>query len=100
MVSYIRARAETMGFKANVGLTRRQERVVILGLGLLLNMFDGFFNELFDPILFKIVGRHFAHPPFAIATAVFVLAFSTNITALQRLYYVYEQFREENKKME
>jgi CDP-diacylglycerol--glycerol-3-phosphate 3-phosphatidyltransferase len=96
MVSYIRARAETIGFKANVGLTRRQERVVILGFGLLLNVFDGFFNKLFDPIVFKIFGSDFVHPPFAIAVAVVLLAFLTNITALQRLYYVYKQSKEEN----
>jgi len=95
MVSYIRARAETMGFKANVGLTRRQERVVILGFGLLFNMFDDFFDRLFDPLLFKIFGRNLVHPPFAIAAVVILLAFLTNITALQRLYYVYKQFREE-----
>jgi len=97
MVSYIRARAETMGFKANVGLTRRQERVVILGFGLLLNVFDNFFDKLFDPFLSGIFGNDFVHPPFAIAAAVVVLAFLTNITALQRLYYVYKQFREEGR---
>ncbi|MFZ1081952.1 MAG: CDP-alcohol phosphatidyltransferase family protein [Candidatus Kryptoniota bacterium] len=97
MVSYIRARAETIGFKANVGLTRRQERVVILGFGLLLNAFNDFFDKLFDPIAFKIFGNDFVHPPFAIAVAVVLLAFLTNITALQRLYYVYQQFKEESR---
>ena len=95
MVSYIRARAETMGFKANVGLTRRQERVVILGFGLLLNAFNDFFDRLFDPLVSAIFGKRITHPPFAIAAAVFMLAFLTNITALQRLYYVYRQSREE-----
>ncbi len=95
MVSYIRARAETIGFKANVGLAERQERVVILGFGLVLNSFDNFFNRIFDPIVFKMFGSRFVHAPFAIAAAVALLAVLTNITALQRLYFVYKQFREE-----
>jgi CDP-diacylglycerol--glycerol-3-phosphate 3-phosphatidyltransferase len=99
MVSYIRARAETLGFKANVGLTRRQERVVILGFGLLLNLFDDFFNKIFDPVIFRIFGNDFVHPPLAIAAAVVLLAFTTNVTALQRLYYVHKQFKEESMKL-
>jgi len=87
-----------MGFKANVGLTRRQERVVILGFGLLLNEFDNFFDKIFDPLLYKISGNSFVHPPFAIAAAVLLLAFLTNFTALQRLYYVYIQFKDESRR--
>ncbi|MCL5033777.1 MAG: CDP-alcohol phosphatidyltransferase family protein [Bacteroidetes bacterium] len=95
MVSYIRARAETLGFKANVGLARRQERVVILGLGLILNAFDDFFDKLFDPVIRDVVGAGYTHPPFAVAFAVFLLAILTNLTAIQRLYYVHQQFKKE-----
>ena len=96
MVSYIRARAETLGFKANVGLARRQERVLILGLGLLLNVFDGFFDKTFGPLIRYVGGHDFVYPPFALAAAVFLLAFLTNITAIQRLYYVHKQFKAES----
>jgi len=37
LVSYVRARAEAVGLKGDVGLLTRGERVIILGLGLLLN---------------------------------------------------------------
>lgn len=97
MVSYIRARAETLGFKANVGLARRQERVLILGLGLLLNMFDDSFEKFFGSSIDRLFGNGFAHPPLALAASVVLLAILTNITALQRLYYVYKQFREANR---
>lgn len=97
MVSYIRARAETLGFKANVGLARRQERVVILGFGLLLNIFDNWFEKIFGPVIAGLFGNNFTHPPFAVAAAVVLLAFLTNFTAIERLYYVYKQFKEENR---
>lgn len=97
MVSYVRARAETLGFKANVGLARRQERVVILGFGLLFNIFDDWFEKIFAPIITSVFGSNFTHPPFAVAAAVVLLAFLTNITAIERLYYVYKQFKNENR---
>lgn len=97
MVSYIRARAESLGFKANVGLARRQERIVILGAGLLLNEFDGFFETLFKPVIDLVFGGEFVHPPFALAASIVLLAILTNVTAVQRLFYVYRQFKEENK---
>jgi len=40
LVSYIRARAEALGFECQVGLFTRTERVIILVLGLLLNQID------------------------------------------------------------
>jgi CDP-diacylglycerol--glycerol-3-phosphate 3-phosphatidyltransferase len=97
MVSYIRARAETLGFKANVGLARRQERVVILGFGLLFNVFDNWLEKIFSPVVTDFLGYNFTHPPFAVAAAVVLLAFLTNFTAIERLYYVYKQFKEENR---
>ncbi len=95
MVSYIRARAETLGFKANVGLARRQERVVILGFGLLLNVFDSSFEKIFGPVIADLFGTDFIHPPFALAATVTLLAILTNLTAIERLYYVYKQFKSE-----
>ncbi len=97
MVSYIRARAETLGFKANVGLARRQERVVILGVGLILNALDPFFDRVYDGMIEQAFGKGFIHPPLALAATVFLLAILTNLTAIQRLFYVYKQFKEENQ---
>ncbi|MGC8596144.1 MAG: CDP-alcohol phosphatidyltransferase family protein [Candidatus Kryptoniota bacterium] len=97
MVSYVRARAEGLGFKANVGLARRQERVVILGLGLLLNIFNDFWNSVFKGVMEMVFGNGMAYPPLSLAAAVSLLAFLTNITAIQRLYYVKKQFENENK---
>ncbi len=95
MVSYIRARAETLGFKANVGLARRQERVVILGLGLIFNTIDPFLDRLFQAPIEAYFGKGFVHPPLALAGAVILLAILTNLTAIQRLFHVYKQFKSE-----
>jgi len=40
LVSYIRARAETLGVKCQVGLFTRAERIIVLALGLLLSQID------------------------------------------------------------
>ncbi len=40
LVSYIRARAESLGLECQVGLFTRAERVIVLALGLLLNQID------------------------------------------------------------
>lgn len=69
-VSYVRARAEAEGLQMREGLFRRQERVVVLGLGLLLN---GLFPSL--------------------AIAVGLLAVLANITALQRTWLGGRQLR-------
>ncbi|MCL0094769.1 CDP-alcohol phosphatidyltransferase family protein [Dehalococcoidales bacterium] len=66
LVSYIRARAEALGLKCEVGLFTRAERVIVLALGLWLNQL-------------------------AIALAVIVV-FSF-FTAGQRLVYVWQQTR-------
>ena len=36
LVSYIKARAESLGFACNVGIAERPERVIVLGFALLL----------------------------------------------------------------
>ncbi len=95
MVSYIRARAETLGFKANVGLARRQERVVILGLGLVLNVLNPLFDKLQSMMAFQDPGKVSSNPPLALAASVVLLAVLTNLTAIQRLFYVYKQFKAE-----
>ncbi|MDP2919943.1 MAG: CDP-alcohol phosphatidyltransferase family protein [Dehalococcoidia bacterium] len=68
LVSYIRARAEGMGLKCEVGVFTRPERVVILSLGLLLAGF----------------GR-------VLPIALGLIAGMSWVTAGQRLYHVYRE---------
>lgn len=69
-VSYVRARAEVEGLQMREGLFRRQERVVVLGLGLLLNGVAA-----------------------ALAIAIVILAVLANVTALQRAWLGGRQLR-------
>jgi len=68
LVSYIRARAEALGFECQVGLFTRTERVIVLVLGLLLNQID---NALIIALAIVVVFSFF--------------------TAGQRLLYVWKQ---------
>jgi len=61
MVSYARARAEGLGLRGDVGWLQRPERVVVLGLGLILGL---------------------------VVPALWVLAILTNLTAVQRILHV------------
>ena len=70
LVSYIRARAEAIGLKCQVGLFTRPERVIILALGLLLSQF-----------------------PYVLVAALAIIAVFSFITAGQRLLYVWQQTR-------
>lgn len=72
MVSYVRARAEALGFECKVGIMQRPERVVYIGLGALI-------HEIMLVIALTIVA---------------VLA---NFTALQRLYHIWKQENGESK---
>ncbi|MCL4459844.1 MAG: CDP-alcohol phosphatidyltransferase family protein [Chloroflexi bacterium] len=66
MVSYTRARAEGLGLRCEVGLFARPERVILLGLGLLLNQ---------------------------VYLTLWVLAILVNLTAVQRVLYVWRTTR-------
>ena len=67
MVSYTRARAEGLGIECKVGMFQRPERVVLLVVGLLFGW---------------------------IVPVLWILAVFTNITALQRIYEVYQQTKD------
>ena len=67
LVSYIRARAEALGFDCKVGLLERPERIILVVLGLL----SGWTSVM-----------------------LWALAILTHITALQRLIYVWRQSQE------
>ena len=66
MVSYSRARAESLGFEARAGLMQRPERIVLLGLAALIH-----------PVAFKLV--------------IWMVAILANLTALQRLRHAHQQ---------
>lgn len=69
MVSYTRSRAEALGLDCNVGFMQRAERVVLLGLG---------------SVLFGLMWGG------AVISGIIVLmAITTNITAIQRMVWVY-----------
>ena len=81
LVSYTRARAEGLGAECTVGLLQRAERYVILGFG-----------TIFGSLLEHIGGRLLPGPPYVlIVLTIVVLAVLTNITALQRVAYVWRQ---------
>ena len=67
LVSYVRARAQSLGFASHGGLLARPERVVITVVGL-----------VFTPALYW---------------ALWVLAVLTNVTAVQRIWIVWQQAR-------
>jgi CDP-diacylglycerol--glycerol-3-phosphate 3-phosphatidyltransferase len=69
LVSYIRARAEGVGWQCQVGLFTRAERVIVLAIGLLIN-------------------RVFAHSVFV---ALCILAVFVFVTVAQRLVYLWKQ---------
>jgi len=73
LVSYVRARAQSLGFSCEVGILARPERVVIIVAGLLL---DG------------IGGQHMV-----LTAALVILAVGTNFTAVQRIWVVWQQNR-------
>jgi CDP-diacylglycerol--glycerol-3-phosphate 3-phosphatidyltransferase len=66
MVSYTRARAESLGLAAKVGVMQRPERIVFLGAGALLH-------------------------PIALKITIWMVAIFANFTALQRLRFAFKQ---------
>ena len=72
MVSYSRARAESLGLDAKTGLMQRPERIVLIGLGAIIHL-----N--------------------AFILAIWLVAFFANLTALQRIRLGYKQDSTEMK---
>jgi CDP-diacylglycerol--glycerol-3-phosphate 3-phosphatidyltransferase len=70
LVSYIRAKAEALNIKCEVGVFTRPERVIILTLGLLLSRFD-----------------------YVLMIAVSLIALLSFITAGQRLFVIWRETR-------
>lgn len=70
LVSYVRARAESLGLDCQVGLFTRAERVIVLALGLLLSQIN-----------------------YAVIVALGIIIFFSLFTVVQRLLYVWRQTR-------
>jgi CDP-diacylglycerol--glycerol-3-phosphate 3-phosphatidyltransferase len=66
MVSYVRARAEGLGFDCRVGLLQRPERVLLLGLGALIHLY-------------------------AFVGVIWIIAILSNVTAIQRIVHVWQE---------
>ena len=69
MVSYTRAKAESLGFDCSVGLMQRGERIVLLGFGSLI------FGLAWNGTV--------------LTSIIVVVAVLTNATAVQRMFWVY-----------
>ena len=66
MVSYVRARAESLGFHCKVGILQRAERLLLLGAGALIHLY-------------------------ALVVAIWIIGFMSNVTAIQRIIHVWKQ---------
>jgi CDP-diacylglycerol--glycerol-3-phosphate 3-phosphatidyltransferase len=71
MVSYVRARAEGLGYECKVGIMQRPERIVYVG-----------FSSLIHAYLLEVV--------------IWMIAILANFTAIQRMYHVWKLERAEN----
>jgi CDP-diacylglycerol--glycerol-3-phosphate 3-phosphatidyltransferase len=81
MVSYIRARAESLGFDAKVGLMQRPERIVFIGAGAL------FYYPIFNISVFYV--NNF--PVTLLEIVIWMVAILANFTAIQRLFFAFKQ---------
>lgn len=87
MVSYIRARAESLGVKADVGMMQRPERIILIGTAAIA---CGIFSATFGGD-FRIVKPWWPMPIFETISVftlpIVALAILSNITAVRRLIY-------------
>jgi len=81
MVSYTRARAEGLGIECKIGIMQRAERMLLLFLGAMI----GSLFKIFDP---------------AMITVLAIIAVFSNITAIQRTFYVKKVEKQENFRRE
>lgn len=105
MVSYIRARAEGLGFECNIGWMRRAERIVLLGFSSIFYFLHDYFVKFFDALFEYFDFDLPAYPPMPLSIAIYIMAVLTNITAFQRLHYVWKKSKEtellpQNKEVE
>lgn len=78
LVSYTRARGESVGVDCKGGSMQRPERIVYLGV-----------SSVFDPISSTILLNWFAAPPpILVIGAIIIIAVMTNATAVHRMIYI------------
>ena len=70
MVSYVRARAEGLGFQCTIGLLQRPERIILLGFGALV-------GSLIHIYIFIFI--------------IWLIAILSNMTAIQRMVHIWNQ---------
>jgi CDP-diacylglycerol--glycerol-3-phosphate 3-phosphatidyltransferase len=91
MVSYIRARAESLGVKADVGMMQRPERVIIIGVAAI---GCGIFSAIVGSDV-RIVKPWWPMPVFETISVftwpIVALAILTNLTAIRRLLFSKKQ---------
>jgi CDP-diacylglycerol--glycerol-3-phosphate 3-phosphatidyltransferase len=85
MTSYLMALAKSHGVELRVGLLRRQDRVTLLSVGLVLTPLHESIAELVMTGATRLGVTVTSVPLMPLAAMVFVLAVFTNVTALQRL---------------
>jgi CDP-diacylglycerol--glycerol-3-phosphate 3-phosphatidyltransferase len=68
MVSYVRARAEGLGFQCEVGILQRPERLLLLSFGGLIHLY-------------------------ALIAAIWIVAILSNVTSVQRIVHVWKEDR-------
>lgn len=97
MVSYTRARGESLGVIADIGFMQRPERVILIGVSALA---CGIFSAQVGGDI-KISKDWLPFPLFETITIftlpIFVMAIMTNITALRRLMFVKNELEKKDK---
>ena len=99
MVSYVRARAESLGFSpgtgmASVGLAPREVRTAILVVGLLLaGVYVGSAASV------SLIGVTYPDWLFALVAALGLITVLSTITAIQRILFTYNQSRSQTQEV-
>jgi len=82
MVSYTRARAESLGAECRVGLFQRPERTVILGFG-----------TMFSVLINHMTGPWWGVENGLLVLTLLVIAVLSNVSAAQRAVHVHRALR-------
>jgi len=82
MVSYARARGESVGVLCQEGAMQRPERIVYLGVG-----------SIFSPVLWKFFSLFIPalRQDFLLVAAIVMIGIMTNLTALHRTLWIYRE---------
>lgn len=78
LVSYTKARGESVQVQCKIGTMQRPERIVYIGV-----------SSLLDPVAYVIMMNWTANPfPILLIIAIIIIAVMTNYTAVQRMIYI------------